>query len=184
ELVADVAGSTGLYQTTIAFDDFGDDEPGDIVYADCTCPVGGECKHCVAVLIVNNQRMLKQRTSAILEAGSAWESGEVDIDDFAVGGPSGYGANGGGTYSPARRVQRPAWRLQLERMVEVSRRPSSQTEAVALGFELHRPAQRSYFDRGPSKLKVAELSDEPEPQLHIRPVVPGAKNNCIKGQAG
>src|SRR5699024_429838 len=93
ELVADVAGSTGLYQTTIAFDDFGDDEPGDIVYADCTCPVGGECKHCVAVLIVNNQRMLKQRTSAILEAGSAWESGEVDIDDFAVGGPSGYGAN-------------------------------------------------------------------------------------------
>ncbi|WP_181274021.1 DEAD/DEAH box helicase [Brevibacterium oceani] len=156
QLVADVAGSTGLYETTITFDDFDDDEPGEIVDTVCTCPVGDDCKHCVAVLLVNNQKMLEQRTSAII----------------------------GGGRPPARRSQKPEWRQRLDRIVEAAQRTSAQPETMALGFELHRPPQRSYFNREPSRIKAADIPAEADPQLHIRPLIPGAKNNWIKGQAG
>ena len=55
ELVGDVAGSTGLYRTTVGFED---GEPGEVVFAECTCPVGTDCKHCVATLLVNNERVV------------------------------------------------------------------------------------------------------------------------------
>jgi superfamily II DNA or RNA helicase len=193
KLVADVAGSGGLYETTITFDD---GESGAVLFADCTCPVGSNCKHCVAVIIVNNQLMLQQRTADILNAGStrlpgssARVSGTAAVDSIRGGGafgtePSGYGESVGSTWAPPRRPQKPEWRQRLDRIVEVTRRPTTQPETLALGFELHRPPQRSYFNRGPSRLKVAEIPDEAEPQLHMRPLVPGAKNNWIKGQAG
>jgi superfamily II DNA or RNA helicase len=184
ELVADVAGTTGLYETIIGFDDFGDGEPGEVVYASCSCPVGSNCKHCVAVLIVNNQHMLQARTAAILEAGSVRKSGEAEADRLRATGRFDHASVAGGGWAPPRRPQKPEWRQRLDRIVEAARRPNSQTETVALGFELHRPPARSYFNRGPSRLKVVEIPDEPEPQLHIRPLVPGAKNNWIKGQAG
>src|SRR5699024_6353133 len=56
ELVGDVAGSTGLYRTTVGFED---GEPGEVVFAECTCPVGTDCKHCVATLLVNNERVVE-----------------------------------------------------------------------------------------------------------------------------
>ncbi len=185
ELVADVAGSGGLYQTTIVFDD--EEEPCEILGTDCTCPVGGYCKHCVAVLIVNNQQMLELRTSAILDAGSIRRPGEADPtadSSTAIADPGGQQTSRWGGWSPPRRAQKPEWQQRLDRIVEASRRSSPKTETVALGFELHRPPQRSYFNRAPSKLKVSELPDEPEPQLYVRPLVPGAKGNWIKGQAG
>lgn len=159
QLVADVAGSTDLYQTTIGFDDFDDGGSGELVFAECTCPVGGDCKHCVAVLLVNNEHIYSSSLSSLSTASDLYRG-------------------------PGRRRQKPEWQQRLDRIVEVTRRPATQPEALALGFELHRPPQRSYFNRGPSRLKAAEIPDEPEPQLHIRPLVPGAKNNWIKGQAG
>src|SRR5699024_8421383 len=54
-----------------------------------------------------------------------------------------------------------------------------------LGFELHRPPAHHYFHpKAPARLKASEITDEAEPELHIRPLVPGAKSNWIKGQAG
>ncbi|MGO3072538.1 MAG: DEAD/DEAH box helicase [Brevibacterium linens] len=183
QLVADVAGSAGLYQTTITFDDSDDGGPGEIVDTVCTCPVGYDCKHCVAVVIVNNQQMLEQRTSAIMDDYRR-AIGEDETEHVRGADPSDFGAIIGGGRSTVRQVRVPEWRQRLDRIIEVSRRPSAQPETVALGFELHRAPQRSYFNRSPSRLKAAEIPDEAEPQLHVRPLIPGAKNNWIKGQAG
>lgn len=184
QLVADVAGTTGLYETTITFDDFDDDGPGEIIDTACTCPVGYDCKHCVAVLLVNNQQMLEQRTSAMLDADSGLSPGADEAEPIWGFDPSDSGAIFGSGRPPARPPQKPEWRQRFDRIVEVTRRATTQPETLALGFELHRPPQRSYFNRGPSRLKVAEIPDEPDIQLHLRPLVPGAKNNWIKGQAG
>ncbi|WP_210604153.1 SNF2 helicase associated domain-containing protein [Brevibacterium oceani] len=182
ELIADVAGSGGLYQTTIVFED--EEVPGEVLYTDCTCPVGGGCKHCVAVLIVNNQQMLELRTSAILNHGSDRTLEVTESDPVWGAGPFGVEESLDWRRAPARCPPKPEWQQRLDRIVEASLGSSPQTEAVALGFELHRPPQRSYFNRAPSRLKVTELADEPEPQLYARPLVPGAKGNWIKGQAG
>jgi superfamily II DNA or RNA helicase len=184
QLVADVAGSTGLYETTITFDDFDDDGPGEIVDTACTCPVSFDCKHCIAVLLVNNQQMLDQRTSAIMEADNGRAPRADEAESIWGFDPSEGGTIFGGGRSPARRPQKPEWRKRLDRILEVSRRSSVQPETMALGFELHRDPRGSYFNRGPSKLKAVDIPDEAEPQLHIRPLVPGAKGNWIKGQAG
>ncbi|MGO3021647.1 MAG: DEAD/DEAH box helicase [Brevibacterium sp.] len=184
QLVADVAGSAGLYQTTITFDDSDDGGPVEIVDTACTCPVGYDCKHCVAVVIVNNQQMLEQRTSAIMDDFDGHVPGEDETDQVRGVDPSDFGAIIGGGRSTVRQVRVPEWRQRLDRIIEVSRRSSAQPETVALGFELHRAPQRSYFNRAPSRLKAAEIPDEAEPQVHVRPLIPGAKNNWIKGQAG
>lgn len=86
---------------------------------------------------------------------------------------------------PSKQVAKPVWQ-QLDRVVEVSHRRSPVVqEPLALGFELHRPPDRRYFQPNtPARLKVSEVLDESDPQLHIRPLVPGAKSNWIKGQAG
>ncbi|MGO2554438.1 DEAD/DEAH box helicase [Brevibacterium aurantiacum] len=155
QLVGDVVGSSGLYRTMIEFEDFEDGEPGEIVSTDCSCPVGGDCKHCVALLLFNNTRTPEQDDS-------------------------------GGHRLPGRQAPDPVWKQQLDRVVEASNRTSSVPDTpLALGFELHRPPNRRYFQpQTPARLKVAEIPDEPEPQVHIRPLVPGSKSNWIKGQAG
>lgn len=184
QLVADVAGSAGLYETTITFADFDDGGPGEIVDTACSCPVSYDCKHCIAVLLVNNQQMLEQRTSAIMGADFDRVPGEDETDQVWGVDPSDFGTIIGAGRSPARQARVPEWRQRLDRIIEVSRRSNPQTETVALGFELHRAPQRSYFNRGPTRLKAVDIPDETDPQLHIRPLVPGAKNNWIKGQAG
>ena len=154
-LTGDVVGSSGLYRTTVTFADFDDDGPGEIAYTQCSCPVGSDCKHCVAMLIVNNERTV--------------EAGGLPAQN-----------------SPSKQAPKPVWQQQLDRVVDASHRRSPVAdEPLALGFELHRPPDRRYFQpKTPVRLKISEILDEAEPQLHIRPLVPGAKSNWIKGQAG
>lgn len=170
ELVGDIVGSTGLYRTTVGFDDFEDGEPGEIVVARCSCPVGRDCKHCVAMLLVNNDRVLNGSVPGI-------RHGSDQVGDLSVRGQA-----------PAARrpAPKPEWQQQLDRIVEASHRTSPTAEqALALGFELHRPPSRRYFQpKTPARLKASEIPDEAEPQLHVRPLVPGSKSNWIKGQAG
>jgi superfamily II DNA or RNA helicase len=171
ELVGDVAGSTGLYRTTVGFEDFEDGEPGEVVFAECTCPVGTDCKHCVATLLVNNERIVEGSIPGI-----RYPAGPATVPD-------------GLRPATARPPEpTPAWQQQFDRIVEASHRAarSAGTEqALALGFELHRPPAHHYFQpKAPARLKASEITDEAEPELHIRPLVPGAKSNWIKGQAG
>src|SRR5699024_2346338 len=171
ELVGDVAGSTGLYRTTVGFEDFEDGEPGEVVFAECTYPVGTDCKHCVATLLVNNERGVEGSIPGIrYPAGPATAPAALRP-------------------ATARPPEPPAvWQQRFDRLPEASHRPAQaagKQQAVALGFELHRPPAHHYFHpKAPARLKAAEITDEAEPELHIRPLVPGAKSNWIKGQAG
>src|SRR5699024_8376821 len=157
ELVGDVAGSTGLYRTTVGVKDLEDGEPGEVVCAESTCAVGTDCKHCVAPLLVNNERVVEGSIPGI-----RYPAGPATAPD-------------GLRPATARPPEpTPAWQQQFDRIVEASHRAarSAGTEqALALGFELHRPPAHHYF--------------QPKaPARHIRPLVPGAKSNWIKGQAG
>lgn len=135
--------------------------PGEIVFADCCSLVGGERKRCIAVFIVNNQLMLEQWTSVILNAGSDREIGGAGADLNWGAELFRYEESLTGCRPPTRRPRNPEWRQQLDRIVEASRRPNVQTETVALGFELRRPSQRSYFDRGQSDSRSARSSTNP-----------------------
>src|SRR5699024_8300887 len=154
ELVGDVAGSTGLYRTTVGFDDFEDGAPGEVVFAECTCPVGTDCKHCVATLLVNNERVVERSIPGI-----RYPAGPATAPDAlrpAAAPPP----------EPT-----PAWQQQFDRIVEAPHRASrsaGRDQALARGLELRRPpAHHDFQPNSPARLQASEITDGAEPELHI-----------------
>ena len=174
ELVGDVVGSSGLYNVSVVFDDNEGEGLGEVAGAHCSCPVGRSCKHCVALLLFNNARVFDD------DARERPRRAEAHGQDVAA--PRRFPS----IRSSGRPAPTPEWRKRLDRIVEVSRpRATAPETPLALGFELHRPQNRRYFrSKAPGRLKVSELAEEVEPELHIRPLVPGSKDNWIKGQSG
>src|SRR5699024_1499413 len=117
ELVGDVAGSTGLYRTTVGFEDFDDGEPGEVGCAECTCPVGTDCKHCVATLLVNNERVVEGSIRGIrYPAGPATDPAGPATDP--AGPVTAPDALRPATARPPEPT--PAWQQQFDRIVEAS----------------------------------------------------------------
>ncbi len=134
---------------------------------DCTCPVGFNCKHVAAVLMAGNER---SRAHLISELSST--AGVTTLSSLAR-------TKSDGRAGSAPQV--PQWQSRLERF---STRPHSRqpTIPLGLGFELRTRPTRSWYSHTPTTpLTADDLRQCVLPSLVLRPLMPGKKNNWIKG---
>ncbi|WP_314103364.1 SWIM zinc finger family protein, partial [uncultured Frigoribacterium sp.] len=113
-------------------------EHGRPTSSECSCPLGGDCKHVAAALLANNARVLSPGAGLVRTASSAggagWATG-VAGDDESVSSPAVVAGAAAGTGSPAD------WRSRLAPLTEPPRRVDARTTRMGLLFE-RRPRAR------------------------------------------
>lgn len=188
-LLGRVAGSTDTpYSVTVSF---AVSMSGAVmnVSAVCSCPVGRNCKHVAAVLIVARRPDVADLADGDGSAGGSPARRGVSfpalVPDFEGGGDPETGARASGSSSPtnakvgaasrgaaaASTPAIPAWQRQLAPLAQPTRSPAATTSTpLALQFEVLEATRSSRMTPGPSTYR-----------LGIRPMVMGKKGAWIRG---
>ncbi|WP_309131216.1 SNF2-related protein [Brevibacterium sp.] len=167
-LTGEVAGNAPQpYRVRISVEYDEDEHSAIPEEGDCTCPIGFNCKHVAAVLMAGNEH---SRAHLISELSST--AGVTTLSSLAR------------TQADVRAAappQTPEWQSRLERFAvrPANRQP---TIPLGLGFELRSRPQRSWYSHtSTTPLTAEDLRKGVLPSLVLRPIMPGKKNNWIKG---
>jgi hypothetical protein len=138
-LSAEVRGSVAApYRCSVVLAP-GRGEHGRPTSSECSCPLGGDCKHVAAALLANNARVLSPGAGLVRTASSAGDTGwatGVGGDDETVASPAVVAGAAAGAGSPAD------WRSRLAQLTEPPRLVDARTTRMGLLFE-RRPRARS-----------------------------------------
>jgi len=154
-------------------------EHGRPTSSECSCPLGGDCKHVAAALLANNARVLSPGAGLVRTASSAggagWATG-VAGDDESLSSPAVVAGAAAGTGSPAD------WRSRLAPLTEPPRRVDARTTRMGLLFE-RRPRARPSRSRwdAPSPAPLVDAQDRATGGLGGGGLVTGAS---LGGAAG
>ncbi|WP_209561040.1 DEAD/DEAH box helicase [Frigoribacterium sp. PvP032] len=157
-LSAEVQGSVAApYRCSVVLAP-GRGEHGRPTSSECSCPLGGDCKHVAAALLANNARVLSPGAGLVRTAstagGAGWAAGGAGDDEtVASSGPtSGAGAAGAGASAD--------WRSRLSQLTDPPRLADSRTTRMGLLFERRPRARlsRSRWD-APSPAPLVDARD-------------------------
>ncbi|TWX40938.1 DEAD/DEAH box helicase [Frigoribacterium sp. ACAM 257] len=118
-------------------------EHGRPTSSECSCPLGGDCKHVAAALLANNARVLSPGAGLVHTASSAggagWATGGAGDDETAASSGS---APAGPAAAPSAEPGSPAdWRSRLTQLTDPPRPVDARTTRMGLLFE-RRPRAR------------------------------------------
>ena len=178
-----VRGSAGHpYRTTVRFSRVG----GKLTYqsADCSCPVGLDCKHAVALVVSAMKGVTVEPAGGVSPVGGVWPARAVSPGGPASsGGPvsSTRAVSPGDAVSPARpfRTQPATWQQSLDTLLApLGDRGAGQAAATGLGIELTLVSPvRKY---GADWTYRGEAAD-PGMRLSARLVRPGKNGGWVAG---
>ena len=166
-LTAEVRGSVAApYRCRVVLAP-GRGEHGRPTSSECSCPLGGDCKHVAAALLANNARVLTPGAGLVQTAaaagGAGWSTG-VAGDDETVASPglaAAPGAAGGPAAPAAAGIGSSAdWRSLLSQLTDPPRLLDSRTTRMGLLFE-RRPRARPSRSRwdAPSPTPLVDARD-------------------------
>ncbi|ROP77453.1 SWIM zinc finger protein [Frigoribacterium sp. PhB107] len=155
-LSAEVRGSVAApYRCSVVLAP-GRGEHGRPTSSECSCPLGGDCKHVAAALLANNARVLSPDAGLVRTAsgagGAGWATGVAGGDE-TVASPAVVAGAAAGTGSPAD------WRSRLAQLTEPPRLVDARTTRMGLLFERRpraRPSRSRWDAPSPAPLVDAQ----------------------------
>ena len=154
-------------------------EHGRPTSSECSCPLGGDCKHVAAALLANNARVLSPGAGLVRAAstagGAGWATGRAG-DDEAVASPADVAGTAAGAGSSAD------WRSRLSQLTDPPRLVDARTTRMGMLFE-RRPRARPSRSRwdAPAPAPLVDAQDRATGGLGGGGLVTGAS---LGGPAG
>lgn len=155
---------------------------------DCTCPVRTNCKHVAATLCASNDLHRAEIVAGLAGSNGIITASQLRNTTSRLGHPEGESAGQFSSRYPGWNPgppapPEPAWRTRLRGFTR-STGPDPVITPLALGFELQsRPSySRAYRYAKPTKpITARDILAGTIPTLQLRPLVPGKRDNWIKG---
>jgi hypothetical protein len=172
-LSAEVRGSVAVpYRCSVVLAP-GRGEHGRPTSSECSCPLGGDCKHVAAALLANNARVLSPGAGLVRTAsstgGAGWATEVPGADETA--GPAPSAGPGPGT-APSSAAD---WRSRLAQLTDPPRLADARTTRMGLLFE-RRPRARPSRSRwdAPAPAPLVDAQDRATGGLGGGALVTGA----------
>ncbi|MBD8584187.1 DEAD/DEAH box helicase [Frigoribacterium sp. CFBP 8766] len=164
-LTAEVRGSVAApYRCRVVLAP-GRGEHGRPTSSECSCPLGGDCKHVAAALLANNARVLTPGAGFVQAAstagGAGWSTGIAGDDETVASSGGAAGASISTAAGPGTGPSSSSdWRSRLSQLTDPPRPVDARTTRMGLLFE-RRPRARPSRSRwdAPSPAPLVDAHD-------------------------